>query len=147
MALSRTVPDILSDLVKEFTALFRTEIHLARAEVSEKISMVGLALALIVAGAALLMAALVLLLQAAIVGLIDQGFSAAAATLIVAGGTLVVGVLLLWYGLSRLKPRHLAPRRTVDQLQRDAAVARAQVHTGGDYPASAGFRPLSEARP
>lgn len=147
MALSRTVPDILSDLVKEFTSLFRTEIRLARAEVSEKISLVGMALALIVAGAVLLMAALVLLLQAAVVGLMEQGFSPAVATLIVAGGTLLVGIVLLWYGLSRLKPGHLAPRRTVDQLQRDAAVARSQVSGGTDYPPSAGFRPLSEARP
>lgn len=147
MALSRTVPDILADLAKEFTSLFRTEIRLARAEVSEKISLAGMALALIVAGAVLLMAALVLLLQAAVVGLIEQGFTPALATLIVAGSTLIVGIVLLWYGLSRLKPRHLAPMRTVDQLQRDAAVARAQVRSGDDYPPSSGFRPLSEARP
>lgn len=145
--MARTVPEIITDLVKEFTSLFRSEIRLARAEVSEKISLVGMALALIVAGAVLLMAALVLLLQAAVVGLIEQGFSPAAATLIVAGGTLIVGAVLLWYGLSRLKPRHLAPRRTVDQLQRDAAVARSQVSGSNDFPPSAGFRPLSEARP
>jgi hypothetical protein len=128
MAVARNVPDIFTDLVREFASLFRSEIRLARAEISEKISLVGLALGLFVAGAALLMAALVLLLEAAVVALVEQGmFSPTAATLIVAGIALLAGILFLWIAINRIQARNLAPKRTVGQLQRDAAVAKMQV--------------------
>src|SRR5688572_32948997 len=127
MMRDRGVPDILLDLMREFTQLFRSEIRLAGAEVSEKVSMVGVALGLIVGGAVLLMAALVLLLQAAVAGLVAEGFSVAAATLIVGGVVLVVGLALVWLGMGRIKARSLAPRRTLDQLQRDAALAKHEV--------------------
>jgi hypothetical protein len=128
MAVARNVPDIFTDLVREFASLFRSEIRLARAEISEKISLVGLALGMFVAGAALLMAALVLLLEAAVVALVEQAvFSPTAATLLVAGGALLVGIILLWVAVNRIQARNLAPKRMVDQLQRDAAIARLQV--------------------
>jgi hypothetical protein len=127
MTRDRGVPDILLDLMREFTQLFRSEIRLAGAEVSEKVSMVGVALGLVVAGAALLMAAVVLLLQAAVAGLVAEGFSVAVATLIVGGVVLVVGAGLVWAGMNRIKARNLTPRRTLEQLQRDAALAKHEV--------------------
>lgn len=128
MAVARNVPDIFTDLVREFASLFRSEIRLARAEISEKISLVGLALSLFVAGAALMMAALVLLLEAAVVALVEQGMmTPTGATLAVASGALLLGVIFLWVAVSRIKARNLAPSRTVSQLQRDAAVAKMQV--------------------
>jgi hypothetical protein len=127
MMRDRGVPDILLDLMREFTQLFRSEIRLAGAEVSEKVSVVGVALGLVVGGAVLLMAALVLLLQAAVAGLVAEGFSIAVATLIVGGIVLVVGAVLVWLGLNRLNARNLTPRRTLEQLQRDAALAKHEV--------------------
>lgn len=124
MTPNRTMPEILTDLVKEFAALFRSEIRLARAEVSAKITLLGVALALMVAGAVFLMAALVLVCQAAVAMLIDLGFAPPAAILIVAGSSVVLGLILIWIGFSQLRARRLAPTRTVEQLQRDAAVAR-----------------------
>ena len=127
MMRDRGVPDILLDLMREFTQLFRSEIRLAGAEVSEKVSVVGVALGLVVGGAVLLMAALVLLLQAAVAGLVAEGFSIAVATLIVGGIVLVVGAVLVWLGLNRLNARNLTPKRTLEQLQRDAALAKHEV--------------------
>lgn len=124
---NRSVPDIFVDLVREFSHLFRTEIRLAGAEVSDKLSAVALALGLVVGGAVFLMAALVLLLQAAVAGLVAEGFSVAAATLIVAAVSLVVGLGLLWVGIRQIQAKNLAPRRTIEQLQRDAAMAKHQV--------------------
>lgn len=121
---NRGVTDILADLAKEFTSLFRTEIRLARAEMSDKIALLGMSLALMVAGAVFVMAALVLVLQAVVALLMDQGFSPPAAILIVAGSAVVLGAVLIWVGSSQLRARNLAPSRTVEQLQRDAAVAR-----------------------
>jgi hypothetical protein len=127
MMRDRGVPDILLDLMREFTQLFRSEIRLAGAEVSEKVSVVGVALGLVVGGAVLLMAALVLMLQAAVAGLVAEGFSIAVATLIVGGIVLVVGAVLVWLGINRLNARNLTPKRTLEQLQRDAALAKHEV--------------------
>lgn len=124
MMTNRSIPEILTDLAKEFTSLFRSEIRLARAEVSDKIALLGLSLALMVAGAVFVMAALVLVLQAIVAVLIDQGFTPPAAILMVAGSAVVLGIILVWAGVSQLRARRLAPTRTVEQLQRDAAVAR-----------------------
>jgi hypothetical protein len=124
---ARSVPDILLDLMREFTHLFRSEIRLAGAEVSEKVTVVAVALGLMVGGAVFLMAALVLLLQAAVAGLVAEGFSVTAATLIVAGASLVLGIVLLWIGVGRIRARNLAPQRTIAQLQRDATMAKQQV--------------------
>ena len=125
----RTMPEILTDLVKEFTSLFRSEIRLARAEISDKVALLGVALALMVVGAVFVMAALVLVLQAVVAVLIDQGFTPPVAILIVAGSAVVLGLILIWAGLSQLRARNLAPTRTVEQLQRDAAVARHKMVT------------------
>lgn len=124
---NRSIPDILTDLAKEFASLFRSEIRLARAEVSEKIALLGFSLALMVAGAVFVMAALVLVLQALVAVLIDQGFTPPAAILLVAAGAVILGIVLVGTGVSRLRARRLAPTRTVEQLQHDAAVARQKV--------------------
>lgn len=123
----RGVPDLLSELIREVVTLLRGEVRLAGAEVSAKISSLGTALGLLIGAAVLAMAALVIFLEAAVAGLIDRGFTPTAATLIVGVVVLIVAAILLMIGLSRLKARHLTPNRTIEQLQRDAALAREQV--------------------
>jgi hypothetical protein len=127
MAADRNIPDIFADLLKELSTLVRSEIRLARSELSEKITLLGLSIGLIAGGAVLLMAALVLLLQAAVTALIAQGFSPTVATLIVAGVVLVIGIALLWVGITRLQAKNLALKKTAEQLERDAAAAKYQV--------------------
>jgi len=124
---NRGVPDIVVDLLNEFTTLLRKEVRLARTELSDKIGMVGVGLGLIVGGAVLAMAALVVILEAIVAALIDQGLAPAAAAAIVGIVVLVIAAIFFAVGLSRLKARNLAPKRTVEQLQRDAAVAKFQV--------------------
>jgi hypothetical protein len=41
-------------------------------------------------------------------------------------GAVIAGILA-WIGLGRLKPENLTPRRTIEQLQRDAAVVKEHV--------------------
>jgi Putative Actinobacterial Holin-X, holin superfamily III len=127
MAADRNIPDIFSDLLKELTTLFRSEIRLARTEFSDKITLLGLSLAMIGVGAVLLLAGLFLLLQAAVAGLIAFGFSPTVATLIVAAVVLLIGIGLLWFGLNRLHAKNLALKKTSEQLQRDVAAAKYQV--------------------
>jgi hypothetical protein len=47
----RSLRDLLADLTESITTLFRQEIQLARAETSEKISQVGVAIGSIAGGA------------------------------------------------------------------------------------------------
>jgi hypothetical protein len=73
------------------------------------------------------MPALVILMSAGVAALIENGMTPAMAALIVGGGALVLGAILLWIGINRLRVGNLAPQRTVEQLQRDAAMAKQQV--------------------
>jgi hypothetical protein len=129
MNAERSLGAVFSDLLGEFTALFRSEIRLARAEFSEKLGLMGTGIALTAAGSVLLFAALLFLLAAAAGGLMAAGLKLWLASLIVGGATLIVGGAVLWFGLSRFNAKTLAPTKTVHQLQRDAAVAKYQVQT------------------
>jgi nitrate/nitrite transporter NarK len=125
----RSLGAVFSDLLGELTALFRTEIRLARTEFSEKLGKMGTGIAMTAAGGLVLFAGFLFLLAAAVGGLVAAGLLLWQAALIVAVATLVVGAIVLWLGLSRLNAKQLAPNKTVHQLQRDAAVARYQVQT------------------
>ena len=124
---TRSVPELFTDLVTQLTTLFRKEVQLARTEVSEKITLAVASLGFMIAGAVLLIAALIMLLQAAVAGLVELGIPEPWADLIVGGVVLLIGIVLVWMGMNRLKAEHLAPHRTVEQLQRDAAMAKEQV--------------------
>ncbi len=87
-------------------------------------------LGLIVGGAILLMPALVVLLEAAVAALVDNGIAPYWSALLVGGACLVLGLILLLIGVSRLRSGRLMPDKTIHQLQRDAATARSQARTG-----------------
>jgi uncharacterized membrane protein YqjE len=124
----RSVPQLLGDLVSQVSSLVRKEVQLARAEVGESVSTAGSSIAMIAAGGLLMLAALMVFLQALIAWLVEQqGWSAAGASLLVGLVVAGLGLILLLVGRSRLSAANLAPRRTAEQLQRDAAVAREQV--------------------
>jgi len=116
------VVDLSQGILRDIATLLTTELQLLRAEISEKLTVTGLAAVLIGTGALLLLATIVLLLQAAIAGLVAYGISPAAATLLVAVATLVVGAVLVWFGLSRLSSENLAPSKTIRQFQKDASI-------------------------
>jgi hypothetical protein len=124
----RSIPGLFSSLINQLTNLVRTETELARAEISEGISRMGTALALVVGGAVLLIPALVILLSAAVNALIENGMSGSLAALLVGGVVLLVGVVLVIVGIKSLKPNRLIPSRTLGQLSRDADVAKNQMH-------------------
>lgn len=116
------VADLSQDILRDIAALVTAEFRLLRTEIAEKLALTGLAAALIGAGALLLLATIVLLLQAAIAGLVAYGLSPAVATLLVAVAALLFGAALVWFGVSRLRAENLAPSKTINQLQKDAAI-------------------------
>jgi Putative Actinobacterial Holin-X, holin superfamily III len=125
---NRSIPEIFTDVINQFTALLRKEGELARTEMSEKISQVAVGLGLIVGGSVLLTPALVILLQAGVSALItDNIVNESWAPLIVGGAVFLIGIILLLVGMSRLKAEALVPNKTIQQIQSDVRVAKQQV--------------------
>jgi Putative Actinobacterial Holin-X, holin superfamily III len=130
MALStnrQTVPELLTSVVTQLTELMRTEGQLARAEISEKMSLATTGLGLVVGGAILLMPALVVLLEAAVAALVESGLAPYWSALAIGGGCFIIGLILLVIGVRWLRAGKFIPDKTIHQLQRDAATARSQV--------------------
>jgi hypothetical protein len=124
---NRSIADIFTDTINQFTLLLRKEGQLARAEVSEKVSQVAVGLGLIVGGSVLLTPALVILLQAGVSALITSKIvDEPWAPLIVGGVVLLIGLILLLVGMSRLKADALMPSRTINQVQSDMRVIKRQ---------------------
>jgi Putative Actinobacterial Holin-X, holin superfamily III len=120
----RSLKDLFADLTQNVTTLFRKEIELARAEISEKIGQTGTAVGLIAAGAILALAALLLILQALASALAELGLAPALSALIVGGIVAIIAFALLYKGMKDLKASSLTPTRTVEALRRDADVVK-----------------------
>ncbi len=123
----RPVTEVFGDLAGQISALFRSEVRLARAEIGEKLGMAGSSIALLAAGGILALAALLVLLFALVAWLAVLGLSPPLAGLIVGVVVALIAYGLVRAGLSRLKADRLALSRTTEQLSRDAAVARETV--------------------
>lgn len=124
---NRSMVDLFTTLIDQMSLLFRKEIELAKAEMQEKASKVGAGMAKIVAGAVLMIPALVILLQAVVAWLDAFGLEPRWGFLIVGVAGLLIGYALLHSGLNAARMGNLTPRRTAEQLQRDAAVAKEQI--------------------
>jgi hypothetical protein len=125
---TRALSDIIGDLLRQLTSLFRSEGQLARTEVSEKLQNLRGALGLVAAGFVVLLPATIILLEAGVAVLIQFGFSPAIAALSVGGAVLFVGIVLLITGVNRLKTLNLVPDRTLRQLQRNFAIVKDATH-------------------
>jgi len=122
----RSVPQLLSDLAKELTTLFKKEGQLIRAELSEKATKLGVGIGSAAAGAIILLVALNVLaaaLVAAIAQIGDMGVGWA--SLIVGVILAVVGALLVKQGTSQMTD--LTPERSVNQVSQDANLVKDQV--------------------
>jgi hypothetical protein len=124
---SRSIPELFSDAVGQLAKLVSNEFDLARAELSEKLSQVGRATAMIGAGAVILMPALVLLLFAVSATLIRGGFSEPIAYLLTGAGAALVSGALIATGIKRLSGDALKPSVTLDQVRRDKIAAKEMV--------------------
>lgn len=123
---NRSVPELFSDLVGQLSTLFRKEVQLVRTELSEKVGQALTGVGLMIGGAVLLIASLGVLLAALVDTLEALGVGEPWAAFIVGILVAVLGALLVRFGLSRLNVANLKPEKTVEQLGRDAAVAREQ---------------------
>ena len=117
---------LLGDVFAQVTGLFQTELHLLRAELNEKIALVVRGIVLLMVAAVLMLAALFLLLQALVGWLVVLGLAAPLAALAVGGGILLIGLIAALVAARSLSAKNLAPRRSIDQLSREARTVKGQ---------------------
>src|SRR5258707_5347142 len=108
---TRTIPELFTSVVSQLADLMRTEGQLARAEISEKMTLAATGLGLIVGGAILLMPALVVLLEAAVAALVDNGIAPYQSALLVGRGCLILGLIVLLIGVSWLRSGRVLPHQ------------------------------------
>lgn len=123
----RSVPSLISDLAQQATHLIQTEARLLRAEMSEKLTLIGTGTAEVAAGAICLLAALLVLLQALVVALAKAGLGAGWASLLVGVVVALVGVFLIRNGSKSFDAKNLSPDKTQGQLRQDVQLAKDQV--------------------
>ena len=123
----RTISHLFGDALSQFAKLFQNEVDLAKAEFGEKVQQIGSAVGLIAAGAVLVIPAIVMALFALSAALIAAGWSQSVAYLISAIVTAVLAAVLFAVGVNRLDARHLAPRETLRQLEKDKETVKGMV--------------------
>lgn len=113
-------------LLDDTTHLVRTEVKLARAEVSENLLALIRPMILIMMGMLLGVGALFTLLGA-LVGVLAPHFGEGVAALIVAVVTAAVAGILAWMGKSALQNASIVPRRTETSVRQDVTALKGKV--------------------
>lgn len=125
-AADRPLGELFADLASETSTLVRSEVALAKVELTQKATKIGTNIGSLVIGGAIAYAALLALL-AAVILLLNMAMPAWAAALIV--GLLVGGIAWLMIGkaLTELRKTQLTPQETVESLKEDAQWIKDQV--------------------
>jgi hypothetical protein len=123
----RSLGELFGELSQDMTILFRQELQLARAEMSEKISRVTSNLVSVIAGGFVTYVGALALVAALILGLHELAdIPPWVSALIVGALFATAGYVMLNRGLKELKRVDLAPRRTVETLKDDVQWAKEQ---------------------
>ncbi|HEX2018713.1 MAG TPA: phage holin family protein [Aurantimonas sp.] len=123
---TRSVTDLITDLIRETGELVRTESRLVRAEISDKVRQVEMGGGSLAAGAICLLVALFVLAQALIVA-VGELIGDAWAALLVGVILAAIGAALLAKGRRDLEPSNLMPNRTTNQLNKDGQLVKEQI--------------------
>jgi hypothetical protein len=122
----RTIAALLADLADQIRSLVRQEVALFKAELVEKLGLIGQGVGAMVVGALIALSGWLALVAAAVLGLAIV-LSPWLAALIVGLVLLGIGTALLYFGKSRLDAEGLAMRRTLHSLREDEAWVRERV--------------------
>jgi predicted phage tail protein len=115
----RSLGTLITELFQDLRLLFTQEISLAKRELSETVSHVASNAINIAIGAVLAVAG-VFVLVAALVLVLDLFMPAWVAALVLALGLLLIGGLILFMGVQRLRATRLVPERTVRTVEEGA---------------------------
>jgi hypothetical protein len=122
----RSIGALFADLADQISSLVRQEVALFKAELLEKLGLIGRGVGAIAIGALIAFSGWLALVAAAVLGLaivLAPWLSA----LIVGLALLGAGAALLYFGRSRLDAEALAMRRTLKSLREDEAWVRERV--------------------
>jgi hypothetical protein len=117
----KTIRELMRELVAKLSTLFRQEVALARAEMTETLSAARTGVASMALAGGVLFAALLVLLAAAVLAL-SQVMAAWLAAFSVSGLVAIAGCLLLLTGRRKLDPSTLKPTEIQKSLRRDLNV-------------------------
>jgi uncharacterized membrane protein YqjE len=110
--------ELLGHLANDSAALVRDEIALAKQEMAEKVSTLRSGIVTVAIGGVIALIAILTLTAAAVIGLahlIDPGWSA----LIVGGVLAVIGGVIAFSGLGKIRRTNLKPEQTIETLEED----------------------------
>jgi len=114
----KSIGELLGQLANNSAALVRDEISLARQEMTEKVKSFRSGVVTIAIGAVVSLIAVLTLTAAAVIGLahlMDAGYAA----LIVGGVLAIIGGIIAFSGMNRLKETSLKPEQTIETLEED----------------------------
>jgi Putative Actinobacterial Holin-X, holin superfamily III len=122
----RSITGLLADLADQISSLFRQEVALFKAELMEKLGLIGQGIGAIAIGALIAFSGWLALVAAAVLGLaivVPPWLAALIVGLVLLG----LGAILLYFGKRRLDAEALAMRRTLNSLRQDEAWVRDRV--------------------
>ena len=123
---NQALPRALSDVVADLADLFQKELQLAKAELSEKLSIKAWAGVWMAAAAFFALFAVTLVVQAAVFAVATFGFAMHWSCLIVATVLAAVGAAAFAKGRADAA-EDLTPNRTIHQVKQDIAIAKEQL--------------------
>jgi len=124
----RNAPDLLLNVLRQFSDLLRSEAELAKSELKEKASNARDGAIALVAAVIVALVALHVLAAALVAWIATLGIGPGLAAMIVGGALLVVCLGLLLFAKSRLSSEALTPTRTIENAKRDAARIKEAAH-------------------
>jgi len=123
-ALERTLGQLVADATTDISSIMRSEIALAKAEMSSDAKKAGLGAGLFAAAGVFAFLALILLLIAAAYGLVAAGLAPWLAFLIVAVALLLVGAIMVAVGKHNIDNLKGKPERAIKSTQDTIAAIR-----------------------
>lgn len=117
-------PGLVADALAHVSNLVRNEVNLARAEVSENLKGMAIAIGMLAASLVVAITALNVLSVALVAALAETGIEAGWAALIVGVLFAVIAFALASKGMSDLRIKNLAPTRTAMNVRRDAEAVK-----------------------
>ena len=121
---NKSTGSLLSDALTHVSSLVRSEVDLARAEVTENLKSAGAAIGLIVGAVVVALTALNVLSAALVAALTEACIPAGWSALIVGVAFALIAYVMVNKGTNALKLSSLAPTRTTKNVKRDAQAVK-----------------------
>lgn len=112
-----STPSLIGAAIRQATALFSTEIKLARLEATEKLVAALLAIVSLFVAAIFIIVALIFLLQGLVEWLVARGWPAFAASFAIGGAIAAIALIAILIAIRRLSLARLKPQRTLRQVK------------------------------